>query len=42
MPESSTQRPSKAQERRGWREDALFELEELADLYGVDPEAVRL
>ncbi|MER6382082.1 hypothetical protein ACWDBP_39980 [Streptomyces sp. NPDC001233] len=42
VPESSTQRPSKAQERRGWREDALFELEELADLYGVDPEAVRL
>lgn len=41
-PEARTQRPSKAVERKGWRQDALFELAELGDLYGIDPGAVRL
>jgi len=35
-------RQSDAQRRTGWRQEALFELEELGDLYGVDPEKVRL
>jgi hypothetical protein len=40
-PEVPKRRPSKAAER-SWRQDALFELEELGDLYGIDPGAVRL
>lgn len=40
-PEAPKRRPSKAAER-SWRQDALFELEELGDLYGIDPGAVRL
>lgn len=39
--EVPTRRPSKAAER-SWRQDALFELEELGDLYGIDPSAVKL
>ncbi|AEW94030.1 hypothetical protein SCATT_16590 [Streptantibioticus cattleyicolor NRRL 8057 = DSM 46488] len=35
-------RPPRAQQRRDWHQDALFELEELADLYGIDLERVRL
>lgn len=35
-------RATRAEQRRGWRQDALFELEELGDLYGVDPDQVRL
>jgi hypothetical protein len=42
VPETRTRRPSKAAQRTEWRQDALFELEELGDLYGIDPEAVRL
>lgn len=30
---STTQRPSKAAERRSWKEEAQKELEELGDLY---------
>lgn len=41
-PATPVRRPTKAQERSGWRQDALFELDELGDLYGLDPEAVRL
>ncbi|WP_328377031.1 hypothetical protein OHB13_11805 [Streptomyces sp. NBC_00440] len=40
-PEAPRRRPSKAAER-SWRQAALFELEDLGDLYGVDPEAVKL
>ncbi|MFF8629673.1 hypothetical protein [Streptomyces werraensis] len=42
MPESRAPQPSKAEQRKGWRQDALFELEELGDLYGIDPQKVRL
>jgi hypothetical protein len=42
VPETTSRRPSKAEERTGWRQEALFELEELGDLYGIDPQAVRL
>ncbi|MFJ8699452.1 hypothetical protein [Streptomyces ardesiacus] len=42
VPDARPSRLSKAAERQGWRQDALFELEELGDLYGIDPEAVRL
>ncbi|MGK5496381.1 hypothetical protein [Streptomyces sp. URMC 125] len=41
-PATTRARPTKAEERRGWKQDALFELEELGDLYGVDPGVVRL
>ncbi|MYX26042.1 hypothetical protein GTY75_05055 [Streptomyces sp. SID8381] len=41
VPATPARRPSKAAQRQ-WRQDALFELEDLADLYGIDPEAVRL
>jgi hypothetical protein len=41
-PETPARRPTKAAQRNEWRQDALFELEELGDLYGIDPEAVRL
>lgn len=34
--------PNRAERNRGWRQDALFELEELGELYGVDVSAVRL
>lgn len=42
VPAKTKARPSKAAERRGWRQDALFELEELGDLYEIDPDSVRL
>jgi hypothetical protein len=42
VPETSPRRPTKSAQRNEWRQDALFELEELGDLYGIDPEAVRL
>lgn len=42
VPETRAPRPSKAEQRKGWRQDALFEMEDLADLYGLDPEKVRL
>lgn len=42
VPETRPRRPSKAVERQGWRQDALFELEELGDLYGIDMSKVRL
>ncbi|MFI2031389.1 hypothetical protein [Streptomyces buecherae] len=35
-------RPSRAAERHEWTQLALVELEELAELYGLDPAAVRL
>jgi hypothetical protein len=35
-------RPSKAQQRKGWRQDAIDELDDLADLYGIDAGQVRL
>ncbi|WP_055523433.1 hypothetical protein [Streptomyces graminilatus] len=41
-PAPKAPRPSKAQERRGWRQDALFELEDLADIWGVELSQVRL
>ncbi|MGW2713692.1 hypothetical protein ACWC4J_32665 [Streptomyces sp. NPDC001356] len=41
VPETPARRPSKAQERSGWRQDALFELEDLRELYPDLPE-VRL
>ncbi|MFJ7329041.1 hypothetical protein ACIQVN_22715 [Streptomyces cyaneofuscatus] len=40
-PEAPSRRPTKAAER-SWRLEALFELEELGDLYGIDPAAVKL
>ncbi|MEV5883104.1 hypothetical protein AB0L74_10355 [Streptomyces sp. NPDC052020] len=40
VPEARTQ-PSKAAVKRGWRQDAIFELEDLVDLYPDLPE-VRL
>lgn len=41
-PTAPATRPSKAAERQGWRQEALFELEDLGDLYGIDPGQVRL
>jgi hypothetical protein len=41
-PETPVRRLSKAAQRNGWRQDVLDELDELGDLYGLDPEAVRL
>ena len=41
-PAPKAPRPTKAADRRSWRQDALFELEELGDLYDVDPKKVRL
>ncbi|MFD7605163.1 hypothetical protein ACFWAN_32570 [Streptomyces mirabilis] len=37
-----TDQPNRAERKRSWRQDALFELEELAELYDVDATAVRL
>jgi hypothetical protein len=34
--------PNRAQRKTGWLHDALFELEELGDLYGIDASGVRL
>lgn len=34
--------PTRAQRKRSWRQDALFELEDLADLIDVDVSGVRL
>lgn len=34
--------PNRAQRKADWRQHALFELEDLADLYDVDPSGVRL
>ncbi|MFE9442503.1 hypothetical protein ACFYO2_26655 [Streptomyces sp. NPDC006602] len=34
--------PNRAQRKAGWRQDALFELEDLADLYDVNVSGVRL
>ncbi|MBB5123212.1 hypothetical protein [Streptomyces eurocidicus] len=34
-------RLSKAARRRGWRQEALSELVDLGELYGVDPAAIR-
>lgn len=34
--------PTRARRKAGWRQDALFELEELGDLYDVDLSGVRL
>lgn len=34
--------PNRAQRKRGWRQEALFELEDLADLVDVDLTGVRL
>lgn len=34
--------PNRAERSRGWRQDALFELEELGDLYGIDASGVRI
>ena len=34
--------PNRAARQRGWRQEALFELEELADLLDVDLPEVRL
>ncbi|WP_262928437.1 hypothetical protein [Streptomyces sp. CBMA29] len=42
MPAPPTAKPSKAAERQNWRQDALFELEDLGDLYGIDTSQVRL
>ncbi len=42
VPETPARRPTKAAQRSEWKQDALFELEELGDLYGIDPEKVRL
>jgi len=33
---------SRAAERRSWRLEALAELEDLGDIYGIDPAMVRL
>ncbi|MFI5865860.1 hypothetical protein [Streptomyces sp. NPDC051546] len=33
--------PNRAQRKRGWQQEAMFELEDLEDLYGPLP-AVRL
>ncbi|QUI30673.1 hypothetical protein H9W91_07230 [Streptomyces alfalfae] len=41
VPEVRTQ-PTKAAVKRSWRQDAQDELDELADLYGIDPGMVRL
>ncbi|MEV5677468.1 hypothetical protein [Streptomyces sp. NPDC052179] len=35
-------KPSRTTQRAGWRQDALFELEELGDFFGVDADAVKL
>jgi hypothetical protein len=34
--------PNRAERKREWRQDALFALEELGDLYDVDVSGVRL
>ncbi len=34
--------PNRAQRKNSWRQDAIFELEDLADLYGVDVSGVQL
>jgi len=34
--------PNRAQRKAGWRQDVLFELEDLADLYDLDVSEVRL
>lgn len=34
--------PNRAERQRSWRQEALWELEELGDLYGIDHQAVRL
>jgi hypothetical protein len=41
VPDTRAARPSKAEQRKGWRQDALFEIEDLEDLYPGLPE-VRL
>ena len=33
---------ARAATRRGWQQLALVELDDLADLYGIDPSRVRL
>ncbi|MFI8815732.1 MULTISPECIES: hypothetical protein [unclassified Streptomyces] len=35
-------RPSRTTQHAGWRQDALFELEELGDFFGIDVDAVKL
>ncbi|MGV9693340.1 hypothetical protein ACWDUX_30020 [Streptomyces sp. NPDC003444] len=40
--EPAKAKPSRAAQRREWRQSALFELEELGDLYGIDMSAVTL
>ncbi|MER6380783.1 hypothetical protein ABT274_12470 [Streptomyces sp. NPDC001127] len=40
-PNKAARRPSKAAEKRQWIQDALFELSELGELYGVDPNSLR-
>lgn len=34
-PAKAASRPSKAAEKRSWRQDALVEVQELGELYGV-------
>ncbi|MGW1867937.1 hypothetical protein ACWCPS_20500 [Streptomyces mauvecolor] len=40
-PNPVTRRPSKAAEKRQWVQDALFELVDLGELYGIDPDSLR-
>ncbi|UFQ16400.1 MULTISPECIES: hypothetical protein [Streptomyces] len=40
-PAKAGRRPSKAAEKRSWQQDALFELSELGELYGINAEALR-
>ncbi|MES9589975.1 hypothetical protein ABWK57_14100 [Streptomyces sp. NPDC094045] len=40
-PAKAVKRTTKAAEKRSWRQDALFELSELGELYGVDQDVLR-
>ncbi|MFH8346775.1 hypothetical protein [Streptomyces sp. NPDC018045] len=40
-PVKANRRPNRASEKRTWQQDALFELSELAELYGVDEGLIK-
>ncbi|MFD7173426.1 hypothetical protein [Streptomyces sp. NPDC059929] len=40
-PNRTDRRQTKAAEKRLWLQDALFELSDLGELYGIDPNSLR-